>query len=65
MSGSAVLFSGMAMLIRYAEGVSFFTTALFRFTIWVCMLATLALFRKIHLEFHNRQGQGITLKVGN
>jgi drug/metabolite transporter (DMT)-like permease len=54
MSGSAVLFSGMAMLIRYVEGVSFFTTALFRFTIGVCILGTLALFRQIRLEFHNR-----------
>jgi len=54
MSGSAVLFSGMAMLIRYAVGVSFFTTALFRFTIGVSMLGTLALCQKIRLEFHNR-----------
>jgi drug/metabolite transporter (DMT)-like permease len=54
MSGSAVLFSGMAMLIRYAEGVSFFTTALFRFTIGVFILGTLAFFRQIRLEFHNR-----------
>jgi drug/metabolite transporter (DMT)-like permease len=54
MSGSAVLFSGMAMLIRYAEGVNFFTTALFRFTIGLGILITLALFRKIRLEFHKR-----------
>jgi drug/metabolite transporter (DMT)-like permease len=54
MIGAAVLFSGMAMLIRYAEGVSFFSTALFRFIIGVCLLTTLALFRQIRLEFHNR-----------
>ena len=54
MSGAAVLFSGMAVLIRYAEGVSFFTTALFRFTIGLGILTTLALFRQIRFEFHNR-----------
>ena len=53
MSGATLLFSGMAVLIRYAAGVSFFTTALFRFSIGVCILGTLALFRQIRLEFHN------------
>jgi drug/metabolite transporter (DMT)-like permease len=54
MSGSAVLFSAMAVLIRSAQGVSFFTTALFRFMIGIAILTTLALFRQIRLEFHNR-----------
>lgn len=54
MGGSALLFSGMAVLIRYAEGVSFFTTALFRFIIGLGILTTLAIFRQIRLEFNNR-----------
>ncbi|UCF96690.1 MAG: DMT family transporter [Spirochaetaceae bacterium] len=54
MSGSAVLFSGMALLISYAEGVSFFTIALFRFIIGLGILTTLAIFRQIRLEFNNR-----------
>jgi drug/metabolite transporter (DMT)-like permease len=54
MGGSALLFSGMAVLIRYAEGVSFFTTALFRFIIGIGILTTLAIFRQIRLEFNNR-----------
>jgi drug/metabolite transporter (DMT)-like permease len=54
MSGSALLFSAMALLIRCVDGVSFFTTSLFRFMIGLAILTTLALFRQIRLEFHNR-----------
>jgi drug/metabolite transporter (DMT)-like permease len=53
-TGSAILFSFMAALVRSTEGVSFFTITLFRFMIGLAILTTLALFRKIRLEFHNR-----------
>jgi drug/metabolite transporter (DMT)-like permease len=53
MIGSAVLFSVMGMLIRHAEGVSFYVMALIRFTIGACLLGTLALFGKIRLQFNN------------
>jgi drug/metabolite transporter (DMT)-like permease len=54
MIGSALLFSAMALLVRYVQGVSFFITSLFRFIIGLAILCTLALFRQIRLEFNNR-----------
>jgi len=53
MISSALLFSLMALLIRLGVGISFFTTSFYRFAVGVCILATLAMFKKIKLEFHN------------
>ena len=50
---SSLMFSVMGMLIVYAKGVNFFTTALYRFLIGVFILSTLALFRRIKLVYKN------------
>lgn len=50
---SSVLFSLMAILIRFARHVDFFTTALYRFAVGTAALGTLALFRRIRLEFES------------
>jgi drug/metabolite transporter (DMT)-like permease len=50
---SSVLFSIMALLIRSADQIDFFKTALYRFAVGAILLGTLALFRKIRLEFNN------------
>jgi drug/metabolite transporter (DMT)-like permease len=53
MIASAVFFSVMALLIRYAQDIDFFKTSLYRFAVGACTLGTLALFRKIRLDFTN------------
>jgi drug/metabolite transporter (DMT)-like permease len=55
MVAAAALFSVMACLIRLGPGISFFTSAFYRFGVGLCVLGTLALFRKIRLEFRNSQ----------
>ena len=50
---SSVLFSVMAILVRFAYRVDFFTTAFYRFAVGTTVLGTLALFRRIRLEFAN------------
>lgn len=50
---SSVLFSVMAILIRFASSIDFFTTALYRFAVGTAALGTLALFRRIRLDFAN------------
>ena len=46
MTASSISFSVMAALIRYAENIDFYKTSLFRFAIGMCLLGTLALFKK-------------------
>ena len=53
MIASSALFSLMAFLIRLGEGIDFFTTSFARFGVGLCILGTLAMFRKIRLDFHN------------
>jgi drug/metabolite transporter (DMT)-like permease len=53
MTVSSVMFSVMATLIRYARDIDFFKTSLYRFVVGAFILATLALFKRIRLDFHN------------
>lgn len=53
MAASALLFSVMALLIRYGHEIDFYKTALYRFTVGACLLGTLALFGRIRLDFNN------------
>jgi drug/metabolite transporter (DMT)-like permease len=50
---SSLIFSVMGMLSVYAKGINFFTTTLFRFLVGVFILSTLALFRRIKLNYKN------------
>ena len=50
---SSLMFSVMGMLIVYAKSASFFTTALYRFLVGVFIVSTLALFRRIKLNYKN------------
>jgi drug/metabolite transporter (DMT)-like permease len=50
---SSLMFSVMGMLIVYAKHINFFTTALYRFLVGVFILSTLALFRRIKLNYKN------------
>ncbi len=50
---SSVLFSVMAIMIRFAQRIDFFTIAFYRFAVGTAALGTLALFRRIRLEFTN------------
>jgi drug/metabolite transporter (DMT)-like permease len=50
---SSVLFSVMAILIRFAHSIDFFTISFYRFAVGTTALGTLALFRRIRLEFTN------------
>lgn len=50
---SSILFSLMAVLIRFARSVDFFITAFYRFAVGTAALGTLALFRRIRLDFTN------------
>ncbi|HUV08523.1 MAG TPA: EamA family transporter, partial [Spirochaetia bacterium] len=51
--GSAVCFSLMAYLIRLGEGISFFTSSFYRFAVGLCLIVSLALFKKIRIDFSN------------
>ncbi len=53
MTTSSLMFSVMATLIVYAKDIDFFTTALYRFLVGVFILSTLALFRRIKLNYKN------------
>lgn len=51
--GSSAIFSFMAALIRYASYIDAFKTTLFRFSIGMAILGTLAIAKKIELNFNN------------
>lgn len=53
MTTSSLMFSIMATLVVYAKHIDFFTTALYRFLVGVFVLGTLALFRRIKLDYYN------------
>jgi drug/metabolite transporter (DMT)-like permease len=53
MTISSLMFSVMATLVVYAKHIGFFTTALYRFIVGVFILGTLALFRRIKLDYNN------------
>ncbi|MFC1479358.1 DMT family transporter [Planctomycetota bacterium] len=52
---STVLFAGMGTLVKvlHTQGIDSYKVALFRFAIGISLLGTLAMFKKIKLEFHN------------
>ena len=53
MIASSVLFSVMGLLIRYAADIPFYRTSFYRFAVGAVSLGTLAMFRKIRLDFTN------------
>ncbi len=53
MTTSSLMFSIMATLVVYAKHIDFFTTALYRFIVGFAILGTLALFRRIKLDYNN------------
>ena len=53
MTTSSLMFSIMATLVVYAKHIDFFTTALYRFLVGAFVLGTLALFRRIKLDYYN------------
>ena len=53
MIASSALFSVMSVLVRLSEGISPFTTALFRFAIGIALLSFLALLGKIKIDYRN------------
>jgi drug/metabolite transporter (DMT)-like permease len=53
MIGSCALFSGMSVLIRIASAFDPSKITFYRFVIGIAILVTLALFRRIKLEFNN------------
>ena len=53
MTASSLIFALLATLIRYARDIDFFRMSMFRFVVGVCILCTLALFKKIKLNFNN------------
>jgi len=53
MTTSSLMFSIMATLVVYAKQIDFFTIVLYRFLVGVFVLGTLALFRRIKLDYYN------------
>jgi drug/metabolite transporter (DMT)-like permease len=53
MTTSSLMFSVMAALIAYAKHIDFYTTALYRFSVGAFIIGTLALLRRIKLEYNN------------